>query len=98
MPVWASACSLHDGEDAVTLQRHADLALYRAKARGKNCYEFFSPDIGDPAAQAIAMEQTLRRALEEDWFKLYYQAQFSQAGKLAGMEALIRLRFIPISV
>jgi diguanylate cyclase (GGDEF)-like protein len=81
-----------DGEDAVTLQRRADLALYRAKSRGKNRYEFFSQEIGDSVANAIAMEQCLRKALEGDWLELYYQAQFSQLGKLVGMEALVRLR------
>jgi predicted signal transduction protein with EAL and GGDEF domain len=80
-----------DGGDAGTLQRHADLALYRAKARGKNRYEFFSQDLGDSARQSLAMEQVLRKALDEGWLELYYQAQFNQTGELVGMEALVRL-------
>jgi diguanylate cyclase (GGDEF)-like protein len=81
-----------DGQDAATLQRHADLAMYRAKSSGKDRYEFFSQDIGNSAAQAMVMEQLIRRALDEDWFEMFYQGQFNQAGDLAGMEALIRLR------
>ena len=80
-----------DSGDAVTLQRHADLAMYRGKSQGKNCCEFFSQDIGDSAAQAMAMEQVLRKALDEGWLELYYQAQFNQLEALAGMEALVRL-------
>jgi diguanylate cyclase (GGDEF)-like protein len=80
-----------DGEDAVTLQRRADLALYRAKSRGKNRYEFFSREIGDSVADAFAMEQVLRKALEGDWLELHYQGQFTRFGELAGLEALVRL-------
>ncbi len=80
-----------DGADTVTLQRRADLALYRAKSRGKNRYEFFSQEIGDSAAEAMAMEQVLHKALDDDWLELYFQAQFTPAGRLAGMEALVRL-------
>jgi diguanylate cyclase (GGDEF)-like protein len=81
-----------DGTDAVTLQRRADLALYRAKSGGKNRYEFFSQDIGDSAVEAMAMEQVLHMALDDDWLELHFQAQFTQAGELAGLEALVRLR------
>jgi diguanylate cyclase (GGDEF)-like protein len=70
-----------DGQDAVILQRRADLALYRAKSQGTNRYEFFSQELGDSMANAIAMEQCLRKALEGDWLELYYQGQFSQVGK-----------------
>lgn len=80
-----------DGVDAFTLQRRADLALYRAKSQGRNRYEFFSQDIGDSATQAIAMEQVLRKALDDDWLELYYQGQFTQLGRLTGLEALVRL-------
>jgi len=80
-----------DGGNAMTLQRHADLALYRAKARGKNRYEFFTQALNNSALLAMEMEQVLRRALDENWLALDYQAQFSQIGKLVGMEALVRL-------
>jgi diguanylate cyclase (GGDEF)-like protein len=80
-----------DGEDAITLQRHADLAMYRAKARGKNRCEFFSEDIGDAAAGDVAMESVLRKALDEGGLELYYQVQFDRSGKPVGMEALVRL-------
>ena len=81
----------NDAADAVTLQQHADLAMYRAKSRGKSRYEFFSQEIDASASKSMAMEQVLRKALEEEWLELYYQAQFNSLGELVGMEALVRL-------
>ncbi len=81
-------------EDAVTpvaLQKHADIAMYRAKARGRNCLEFFSAEMGSVTEAAISLEQILRRALEERHFELHYQPQFTRAGALTGFEALLRL-------
>ena len=65
--------------------------MYRAKSSGKNRYEFFSEEMGNLAAYRIAMEQVLRKALDEGGLELYYQGQFSKSGKLVGMEALVRL-------
>ena len=80
-----------DGNDPADLLRHADLAMYRAKALGKNRYEFYSQDIAAPATSAVAVEHLLRRALDEGWFELYYQPQLNLAGELSGLEALLRL-------
>jgi len=80
-----------DADTPVALQKHADIAMYRAKARGKNCLEFFSPGMESVNDAAMGMEQILRRALEERRFELHYQPQFSLSGILTGFEALLRL-------
>ena len=71
-----------DGVTPVALQKHADIAMYRAKARGKNCLEFFSAELGSFTDAAIGVEQILRRALEECHFELHYQPQFTRAGAI----------------
>jgi diguanylate cyclase (GGDEF)-like protein len=81
-------------DDAVTptaLQKHADIAMYRAKARGRNCMEFFSKEMGSITDAAMGVEQILRRALENQAFELHYQPQFRLDGELVGFEALLRL-------
>ena len=80
-----------DANDAEALQRHADNAMYRAKAQGKNRFEYFMPDIGDPKTTRLELETSLRRALDRGEFSLHYQPQFDlQNGKLVGQEALLR--------
>ena len=78
-----------DGKDAVTLQRKADTAMYRAKNRGKNSCEFFTPELGVAALERLEIENSLRRALENQELRLYYQPQVDATGKLAGFEALL---------
>lgn len=80
-----------DADTPAGLQKHADIAMYRAKARGTNRVEFFSAEKSSITEAAPGLEQTLRRALEEGYFELYYQPQFTRAGALAGFEALLRL-------
>jgi diguanylate cyclase (GGDEF)-like protein len=80
-----------DASTPVALQKHADIAMYRAKARGKNCLEFFSAEMGSVTDAATSIEQVLRRALEDGGFELHYQPQFTPAGTLVGFEALLRL-------
>ena len=80
-----------DAVTPVALQKHADIAMYRAKAKGRNCCEFFSPEMASVTDAAMGLEQILRRALEERRFELHYQPQFTQAGGLVGFEALLRL-------
>jgi diguanylate cyclase (GGDEF)-like protein len=80
-----------DGEDPAALQKHADSAMYRAKSRGKNCYEFFTAEMARSTDTALAMETALRNALDNDGFELHYQPQFSMDGALTGLEALLRL-------
>lgn len=80
-----------DGEDRETLLRHADSALYQAKDRGRNTYQFFDPEINRLSHERLALESALRRALERHELLLHYQAQ-QDLGTLAvtGVEALLR--------
>jgi diguanylate cyclase (GGDEF)-like protein/PAS domain S-box-containing protein len=97
-----------DGKDAVTLQRKADTAMYRAKNHGKNSCEFFAPEFGVAALERLEIENSLRRALDNRELRLYYQPQVDAGGKLAGFEALLAwdhpklgltspARFIPVA-
>lgn len=77
---------------AEQLLKSADLALYAAKAAGRNCIRFFLPEM-DTALQArIELERTIREAVLNDRFELHYQPLFEMSQRrLAGFEALIRL-------
>jgi diguanylate cyclase (GGDEF)-like protein/PAS domain S-box-containing protein len=82
-----------DGEQLATLIKHADVAMYRAKERGRNTYEFFSEELTYSSLERFQMETDLRRAIERDELRLYLQPQFSlSSGKLIGAEALVRWR------
>ena len=80
-----------DGEDTQTLVRNADAALYRAKEKGRNHYQFYSPTMTSKASGYLRLENLLHYALERKEFLLYYQPQINiKTGKIDGMEALIR--------
>jgi diguanylate cyclase (GGDEF)-like protein len=80
-----------DGEDADTLFKHADVALHRAKQRGRNGFQFFDAAMNAPAARRVALLGELRHALERGEFQVHYQPQVDLAsGALAGAEALLR--------
>jgi diguanylate cyclase (GGDEF)-like protein/PAS domain S-box-containing protein len=82
-----------DGYDADSLIRSADLAMYQAKEKGRNTYQFFSFEMNRKAQELLTLETDLRRALEQEQFVLYYQPQFDVAtGRVTGMEALLRWR------
>ncbi len=71
--------------------RDADTAMYRAKAQGKACYEVFDKGMHTQAVYLLQMENDLRRALDREEFRVYYQPIVSlENGNLAGFEALIR--------
>jgi diguanylate cyclase (GGDEF)-like protein/PAS domain S-box-containing protein len=73
------------------LLRHADLAMYRAKHKGKARYEVFEPSMGADALERLRLENELRRALERGEFKVYYQPIVTlEDGRIAGAEALVR--------
>ncbi len=87
------ACFPADGHDAATLLKNADVAMYRAKQRGRNTYQFFTSDMNTRAFEQLLLENSLRHALDRGEFVLHYQPQFDAAsGRIAGVEALIRWR------
>ncbi len=87
------ACYPADGCDAATLLKNADVAMYRAKQRGRSTYQFFTSDMNTRAFEQLLLENSLRRALDRGEFELHYQPQFSTTtGRIAGVEALIRWR------
>jgi diguanylate cyclase (GGDEF)-like protein/PAS domain S-box-containing protein len=80
-----------DGENAETLLKHADLAMYHAKASGSNTFQFFEPGMNARAAERQALESGLRHAVERKQFVLYYQPKINLAtGAIVGVEALVR--------
>ena len=80
-----------DGEDGDTLMKNADVAMYRAKERGRNAYEFFTKDLTRSSLARLQMETDLRRAIEREELRVYLQPQFSlTTGKVVGAEALLR--------
>lgn len=100
------AQSPEHGRDAVELMRHADIALYDAKAGGKGRYVVYRPDLGEKIAAAKALEHRLATAVHDGDFELHYQPIICLANdQPSSMEALIRLKsdmattpdiFIPI--
>lgn len=82
-----------DGDTVDTLLKHADIAMYRVKAGGKNNSAFFSPDMKVCYRNRISMENELRHAIDNAALELYYQPQVSLARmQVIGIEALVRWR------
>ncbi len=80
-----------DGKDAETLLKNADIAMYRAKDQGRNNYQFYSAQMNKHTFERLAMESSLRRAIERNEFLLHYQPKLDlRTGAIAGVEALIR--------
>jgi diguanylate cyclase (GGDEF)-like protein len=81
-----------DGNTAERLLKCADLALYRAKADGRNCARFFLPEMDAALQTRLELERAIRQAVEDDGFVLHYQPVYQVSNsKLVGFEALIRL-------
>ena len=80
-----------DSSDEHELLKNADIAMYRAKEQGKNNYQFYSDSIKAHSLERLALETSLRRALEREEFRLHYQAKLDlKTGKISGVEALLR--------
>ncbi|HET7396696.1 MAG TPA: EAL domain-containing protein [Gammaproteobacteria bacterium] len=80
-----------DSPDCKSLLANADTALYRAKHRGRNRFQFFTPDMHEAALQRLARELELRKALQRSELVLHYQPLYDMpSGKLIGVEALVR--------
>ena len=82
-----------DASDPETLIRHADTAMYRAKARGRNNFQFYEPEMGARSREILGLERDLRRAIEAGEFIINYQPKVSLVSALiTGVEALMRWR------
>jgi diguanylate cyclase (GGDEF)-like protein/PAS domain S-box-containing protein len=98
-----------DGDDADTLVRHADMAMYAAKREGRGNFQFFSPAMNAAAHEHLMLENRMWAALEHGGFEVHLQAQVAlDTGRVIGAEALLRWhdpelgsidpsRFIPIA-
>ncbi|HEY2685101.1 MAG TPA: EAL domain-containing protein [Steroidobacteraceae bacterium] len=97
------------GIDEETLKKNADIAMYQAKAEGKNNYRFYSESLNANSLERLALESSLRHALERNEFRLCYQAKREiSSGRIVGTEALLRwespdlgtvapMQFIPVA-
>ncbi len=81
----------NDGESSSELMQNADLAMYKAKADGRNNYQFFSSDLQKHAQQRLQIEGELRHAIRHNQFHLEYQPVIClNTGSVLGVEALLR--------
>ncbi|TRX75093.1 bifunctional diguanylate cyclase/phosphodiesterase [Pseudomonas mangiferae] len=79
------------GQDVATLVKNADAAMYKAKAKGRNRVEYYTRELTFRATERMALENELRRALERDELRLYYQPKLCLSNHcLIGAEALVR--------
>jgi len=89
--IGATLFSAHQ-ETVDELLKRADIAMYQAKAAGRNTLRFYDPEMQAIVTARVIMDADLRRALAESQFDLYYQAQVNHAGRILGAEVLIRWR------
>ena len=82
-----------DSDDAGSLLKNADTAMYRAKERGRNIYQYYSREMGNQTLERLHLETDLRHAIDKEQFFLEYQPQVElDSGRILGVEALLRWR------
>lgn len=80
-----------DGQDYLTILKHADMAMYQAKEEGKNTFRFFSSELNDQASNRMEIESDLRKALVNGELELFYQPKIdTNTMKVHSLEGLIR--------
>ncbi|MGD2054597.1 MAG: EAL domain-containing protein [Gammaproteobacteria bacterium] len=80
-----------DGDDSRTLLKNADTALFRAKEKGRHCFQFYKPEMSVNAMERLELENSMRKALDEDQFVVYYQPTIDiHKNEIVGVEALLR--------
>ncbi|MBF0554388.1 MAG: EAL domain-containing protein [Nitrospirae bacterium] len=80
-----------DGDDIDTLLKNSDVAMYQAKVKGGNSYQFYNADMNSSALRRLKLENNLRKALEKNEFVLHYQPKIDlNLWSVSGVEALIR--------
>ena len=81
----------NDGEDVDSLLRNADSAMYYAKDEGRNNFQFFTGAMNETSMEQLVLENSLRKALQNNELHLYYQPQLDiKSRKIVGVEALLR--------
>jgi EAL domain-containing protein (putative c-di-GMP-specific phosphodiesterase class I) len=98
-----------NGDNIDTLIKNADIAMYDSKAKGRNRYQLYSPEMNVTFAERLSLEIQMRKALERNEFQVVYQPQINViTGRISGMETLVRwaspilgylspLEFIPLA-
>jgi len=99
----------NDGDDVQALVKHADTAMYQAKAHGRNAFHFYAPEMTLYAQERLQLEAQMRRSIDNGEMSVFYQPQIdAKTGSIVGVEALVRwmhpergfitpLKFIPIA-
>ncbi|MBI4710039.1 MAG: diguanylate cyclase, partial [Nitrospirae bacterium] len=80
-----------DGDNAETLIKNADIAMYTAKEHGRNNYQFFTSSMNASVFERLTVENSMRKAIKKDEFFMHYQPRVNiKTGRITGMEALVR--------
>jgi diguanylate cyclase (GGDEF)-like protein/PAS domain S-box-containing protein len=81
----------HNGEDAESLLKCGEVAMYQAKEKGRNTCQFYTPDMNARTRELMLLENSLRQALAREQFVLHFQPQVDiETGRVLGVEALVR--------
>ena len=79
-----------DGDDISKLVTYADTAMYEAKKRKGNSFEFYKKEMGEKAKEKLELKNAIKHAIQNDEFVVFYQPQIDKEGSLFGSEALVR--------